>query len=69
MKGDLNKDREITFNEMRTNMQRWGFSEASIQDYVTARLKQLDRNKDGRVIYCEGQWVCPGRPLTGHCRL
>ena len=66
---DTNKDREITANEMIHMMLSHGRPEAYTRCYVTAKLKQLDRNKDGRVIYCEGQWVCPGRPLTGHCRL
>ena len=51
-KQDLNKDGEITANDLKPNMRRWGFDEAYIHRYVTAKIKQYDKNKDGRVIYC-----------------
>ena len=49
---DLNKDREITANEMKTYMRQWDFNEAYMQRYVTKWRKQRDTNKDGRIIYC-----------------
>ena len=50
---DKNSDGEITFNEMAAVIRVYKKNQEDyIHRYVTARLKQLDRNKDGRVIYC-----------------
>ena len=50
---DPNKDGEITFNEMAAVIRVYKKNQEDyIHRYVTARLKQLDRNRDGRVIYC-----------------
>ena len=52
-RSDHNKDGEVTFNELAASIRVYKKNqEAYIRRYVTARLKQLDRNKDGRVIYC-----------------